>query len=277
MAAQIVKRKESTNIDDNTQTVIEWKVWDTFSKDEATALLLSTTPAGFDNLILKGVTVEGTEHKDIWECTATYGLLAPLSGDLASETQTRFNFNISFASVKITQSKETVFSKSVDDPDPAPDHKGAIGFNDGMVEGVNIRVPVYSWQETHSIPVSSVTQAYINTLKLIADSPVNDNTFRGSAAGEIMFVGVTGTQKDQNDFELVFTFEESKNATDLTVGDIEEIPKAGNDYLWTQYETIVDAGSDTTVKQPKAVYVEKVYDRSDFADLGIGTGPLGVP
>jgi len=38
-----------------------------------------------------------------------------------------------------------------------------------------------------------------------------------------------------------------------------------------RYADAEDAGSNTLVKQPVAVYVEKVYEEGDFSALGIGT------
>jgi len=245
-------------------------VWGTFSKDVATVLLFSTTPLTYDNLIFKAWDIDGGGRKDIWDCSATYGNLAPLSGDLASTSGSQFSFSIGGGTEHITQSKETISKTAA--TGTATDHKGAIGVSKDSVEGVDIKVPVYAWSETHSIPASSITAAYIAKLKAVANAPVNNASFRGSAAGEILFESVTGTSKDQESWELTFSFVESKNATGLTVGGITSIAKKGWEYLWTEYEDVEDTTSHTIAKNAKAVYVERVYDSSNFADLGIGIG-----
>jgi hypothetical protein len=53
------------------------------------------------------------------------------------------------------------------------------------------------------------------------------------------------------------------------VGSITGIAKSGWDYLWVRYADAED--QKVLVKQPIAVYVERVYESGNFAGLGIGT------
>ena len=53
------------------------------------------------------------------------------------------------------------------------------------------------------------------------------------------------------------------------MGDITGINKKGWEYIWVRYADAED--EKVLVKQPIAVYVEKVYDEGNFAGLGIGT------
>ena len=54
----------------------------------------------------------------------------------------------------------------------------------------------------------------------------------------------------------------------LSVGSIGGISKKGWEYLWVRYSpTVVNKMMG---QKPVAVYVEKVYDEGNFADLGIG-------
>ena len=266
--AEINKTKVSTSGGDNTETVIEYTVWDTFDKDVATALLLNTSSVFFDGLVRKAWTIDPGSQKDIWECTITYGDLQPLSGDLGSASGSQFNFSIGGGTQRITQSKGTISSHAA--TGTATDHKGAIGVSRDTVEGVDIKVPVYTFTETHAIPVSQVTAAYKQLLFDVGNSPVNNAKFRGFAAGEVLFEGVTGTQKDQDVYELTYQFSVSKNATGLTVGGLTGIDKKGWEYIWTEYEDVEDSTSNAIAKRPKFAYVERVYDDSNFADLGIG-------
>ena len=55
------------------------------------------------------------------------------------------------------------------------------------------------------------------------------------------------------------------------LGDITGIAKKGREYLWVRYEDTEDDTAKALVKRPVAVYVERVYDEGNFADLGIGT------
>lgn len=98
---------------------------------------------------------------------------------------------------------------------------------------------------------------------------VNHAPFKGFAAGEVLFLGASGSQRGQEDWEVTFSFAASPNVTGLAVGQITGIAKKGWEYLWVRYEDAVDA--HTLVKQPAAAYVEQVYPYGDFALLGIGT------
>ncbi|MFN4261629.1 MAG: hypothetical protein ACK4RK_20290 [Gemmataceae bacterium] len=85
-----------------------------------------------------------------------------------------------------------------------------------------------------------------------------------SVRNSTFFFFTLGTE----DWEIIFRFAASPNATDLTVGDIQGIEKKGWEYLWVRYADAED--ENTLVKQPIAAYVERVYDYGDFSLLGIG-------
>jgi hypothetical protein len=151
-----------------------------------------------------------------------------------------------------------------------PDFEGAIGVTSDSVEGIDITVPVYNFAETHYIPVASVTSFYKAALFALTGS-VNNAAFRGFAAGEVLFLGASGSQRGQDDWEITFRFAASPNVTGLTVGSITNIDKRGWDYLWVRYADMEDTTAKALVKRPVAVYVEQVYPFADLSGLGIGT------
>jgi hypothetical protein len=53
------------------------------------------------------------------------------------------------------------------------------------------------------------------------------------------------------------------------VGDLTVTEKKGWDYLWVRYADDVK-DKKTLVKKPIAAYIEKVYERKDLGNLGIG-------
>jgi hypothetical protein len=177
--------------------------------------------------------------------------------------QSSYSFDTGGGNQKITQSLETVGSYG-DDP---PDFQGAIGVNNDSVEGTDITIPVYNFKETHYIPVALITAAYKATLFYLTGK-VNAAPFKGFAPGEVLFMGASGSQRGQEDWEITFSFAASPNAVGLTMGDITGIDKKGWEYLWVRYQDAED--EDVLVKQPAAVYVEQVYPYGDFSLLGIG-------
>lgn len=161
----------------------------------------------------------------------------------------------------------------------APDMKKAIGVDGDSVAGVDIVVPALTWTETYDVPAAYVTADYIKSLGKLTGT-VNNDTFRTFDAGEVLFVGASGSQewdsqKGDGPWSLSYKFVQSSNAGSgatlpaITVGDIQGIEKKGHEYLWVRYEAAVD-GTDL-LKRPKYVYVNGVYRSADFSQLGIGT------
>jgi hypothetical protein len=156
----------------------------------------------------------------------------------------------------------------------APDQQKAIGVDGNGVNGVDIVVPALQWQEQYDVPNAYITAAYVRGLAGLSGT-TNNAAFRGFEAGEVLFVGCSGSQewddeKGKGPWSLSYRFVASKNVTGETIGSISGIEKKGHEYLWVRYEDSV-SGSNL-LKTPKAVYVNKVYKDADFSALGIGTG-----
>lgn len=160
----------------------------------------------------------------------------------------------------------------------APNMKGAIGVDGDSVKGVDIVVPQLTWTETYDVPNLYVSTNYVKKVSSLTGT-VNDATFRGFAAGEVLFLGASGSQqwdsqKGDGPWSLSYKFVASANQgfgktlPAATIGDITGIEKDGHDYLWVRYEDTVE--NETLFKRPKFVYVDKVYRRANFAELGIG-------
>lgn len=129
-------------------------------------------------------------------------------------------------------------------------------------------VPVYNFSETHYIDTLLVTAAYKATLFYLTGT-VNNGPFRGFAAGEVSFLGASGSKRGQDDWEISYRFAASPNVLGLVVGDITGIAKRGWEYLWVRYQDVEDTAAKVLVKRPVAVYVEQVYPYGNFAGLGI--------
>jgi hypothetical protein len=163
-------------------------------------------------------------------------------------------------------------------PDTATNMSGAIGMDGDSVQGVDIVVPQLNWNESYDVPWQYVTTAYIKKLSSLTGT-VNNATFRGFDAGEVLFLGASGSQQWDSDkgdgpWNLSYKFVAAANQGSdktypaITIGSISGIEKDGHDYLWVRYED--DVTNNSLIKKPKAVYVDKVYGRANFNDLGIG-------
>jgi len=157
-------------------------------------------------------------------------------------------------------------------PPSAPMMNGAIGVDANGVNGVDIVSPQLQWQEQYDVPNVYVTSSYIKGLAATTGT-VNNGAFRGFAAGEVLFLGCSGTQewddnKGRGPWSLTYRFAASPNVTNKTIGNISGVDKKGHEYLWVRYEDTVS--NNSLIKQPSAVYVDKVYLDGDFSLLGIG-------
>lgn len=185
------------------------------------------------------------------------------------KNETVYTFETGGATAHITQSLGT--TRYAPSGSTAPDFYGAIGVNGDSVDGVDITIPVFNFTETYRFPGSTVSGAYKMTLFNLTGK-VNNATFRGLAAGEVLFMGASGTKTGIDDWEIAFKFAASPNVSSLAIGGgITVTAKPGWDYLWVRFADAEDTAAKALVKRPVAAYVEKVYQTADFSLLGIGT------
>jgi hypothetical protein len=242
---------------------------------EAEAALLAATPSDYRDLLRTEYKVE-EQQLGLWKGTVTY---SPLNlqqrepADLGS-TEGEVSYATGSGTAKRLHSLETVnrYRDTSGDwfPVEPPDFKGLIGVQKDGVEGVEIGVPAPTYRETHVFTPASLTLAYRRTVSRMAYT-VNEEAFKGFEAGEALFIGAEFTQRDSEKIIGVYSFAISENETALTVGDITGIEKDGHDYLWVLYGDAEDETAEYIVKKPIAAYVERVYRRTDFASLQIGT------
>jgi hypothetical protein len=252
--------RETTQSVDNPSVDLHYQVKGTEDDGAVRTTVEATVPAYYLGLPFQSYTIS-PKGGGVWDVGARYGKREP------KETgQSSFSFDTGGGTQHITQSLSTI-AKYAPPGQTAPDCKGAIGVSNDSVEGTDITVPVYSFTETHYIPIALVTDQYKATLFLLTGR-TNDDTFRGFSAGEVLFLGASGSVRGYEDWEITFRFAASPNVTGLNIGDIVGISKPGWAYTWVSYSDQED--QNVLVKQPVAVYVEKVYESGDFAGLGIG-------
>ncbi len=118
-------------------------------------------------------------------------------------------------------------------------------------------------------PIADVDNTYV---KAVADLylTVNDATFAGFAAGEVLFLGVSGSRVGESDWQLYYRFARSENLTNINVprnGTDMTIPsKEGWEYLWIYYGKENDA-QNWLQPNPQYAYVAQVFEDGDFTGL----------
>lgn len=200
------------------------------------------------------------EGYDVWTVTVPYAE----KGDKPPTGQWTFNFDTTGGSFHIKASKATVNSYGTS----PPNYKQLIGVNGDDVEGADIVIPALKINVTYSHPLGVVTIALAKTLARLT-SKVNSTTFLTFDAGEVLYLGSTGSDGTNSAAEVGYAFACSENLQNQIVGAITGIQKDGWDLAWIKWKDDVDA--DLPVKVPEFVYIERVYERVNLAAaLGFG-------
>ncbi|MBP3955500.1 hypothetical protein J8F10_09420 [Gemmata sp. G18] len=195
-----------------------------------------------------------------------------------------WSFSIQAPTLHITQSKETVDRAKRGGGVPR-NFRGAIGVSmngpDMEVEGCDVPPPA-SFTFKRTVPRANVTQEYLDTLSQIAGKP-NDADFYFWKAGEVLLQSADGTYTQGEGWSITFQFGIEKNNDNVIIcgpsapGAADGLPaipgpgvltKRGWDYMWVLYGKTDVSGQ--MVKQPEAVYIERVFDYADYSRLEIG-------
>lgn len=264
MPADVQYKFKTVSGDQNTRQ-IGFVVKDATSDIDALSAVELFAPTTYDGLTRSGISIDEIRWPDKWEATATYSRVErtpPETGEI------EYSFDISLENQKIVQSISTVDQLVASGG--VTDFGKAINVNtEGKAEGVDVRVPTSAFQIAYYPAVAVVTTAYQKTVRDTVGK-VNSATFRGHAAGEVMFVGCSGRARNITDWELSFRFEVRLNRTGITIGDISGISVNGWDLLWVYYGRDTDATSHRYIQKPVQVNVERIYERVNFTTaLGI--------
>jgi hypothetical protein len=239
----------------------------TDDKTTAYSLAAAATASIWGGLVKQNVRVREVGDS-IWKAEVQYGVAEQgESGDVS------WSFEIGSETLHITQAVEHIASYAPDG-ETAPDHKGAIGVRrDGSgvtVDGTDIIVPVFTWEETHYVAYETVaSHSYIETLEQRV-ATMNSGAFRIWESYELLLLGVSGAKRGEEPVALTFRFASSRTESNIAVGDdITVAEKKGHDYLWIEYQQEDDDVSKTLTSRPLAAHVERVYDATDWSSLGL--------
>ena len=244
------------------------------AEDEDAALSAARSKAAshsISGMVLDSLEVTERINDDTWKVKAIYEAEdgeTPDNPDTDDETSS-FAFDTGGGTMHRNQSLKTVAKV----PNDAPDFNGAIEVdNEGNVNGVDVTMPVLNFTETHTMAGSRVSTSYKKSVAALTGT-VNRSSFRGFAAGEVLFLGASGQKRSKKasaPWEITFRFAVSPNQSSLSVGKLKVSNKKGWDYLWVRYADKVSDNRKNVIKEPVAAYVEQVYPEGDFGNLGLG-------
>ncbi len=235
-----------------------------------------TTVSGLGITKVDGKEDPECENCDEWDVVVEWGESESSGGDTLPAGTKSYKFSYQAPSGHIKRSLITIgaYENDLIFPfDYAPNFNGAINvvdFNtpDMHIEGFDLQPPA----EVFSIPYADVSAVITPTYQaLVRDlcGKVNNSTFLGHAAGEIMLARVDG-QYSKGLWNLDFGFAYVKNGVSIPVGDNITIPaKDGMDLLWTLDIPVKDDDAKAVVPTPAAAYIERVWERANLNDLAL--------
>ena len=121
------------------------------------------------------------------------------------------------------------------------------------------------------IPVSKLTAAYKKSLATLTGK-VNNATFKGYDAGEVMFLGMSYTApvKGQKKVMATYNFRISPNETNVKIsGQTYSVSKKGWQYAWARSKIENDSTTGKPRVQIDGVYISDVCESADFSVLGL--------
>jgi hypothetical protein len=261
-------RTQAVNSSGNYTTAeVPYFVFDAGSEEDAVQAVYQEASASFNGLALESVEIDERINESTFKVVVQYRETdSGSSQDLDDESEPAYSFDTGGGTQHITQSIDTVGKY----PSDAPDLGGAIGYDGEKVAGVDIVQPVSNFAETHYLKDSKFTTSYKKGVAKITGT-MNNGSFRGYSAGEVLFLGANGNKRgDSSLWEVTYKFAVSPNRSNFSVGSISVSRKYGWDYMWVRYADEVDDDKKTIVKKPIAVYIERVYMISNFGALGLG-------
>lgn len=181
-----------------------------------------------------------------------------------------------------TQSLATISSKFADgitgpiksgQVQPPKDFGGLVNVQDDVVQGAEIDPRSYAQSIVkidQDVKTSIITNAWINAIEANVHT-VNSQTFRDRPAGEVMFLGLSGTvQVQQERSKLSWEFGVRKNVTNATIGVFSAIDKKGWEYAWIYHEN--RPGTDgSIVRTPISIYIERLFETSAWPGLQVAS------
>ncbi len=261
-------RPGKVSIEETSGTRI-FKVRGTMDDAAVRTLVEATIPATHNGAPLQSYDIDPVGW-NTWEVKANYGKIEPRSlGEITLQG------DASQGTIHLTQALATTgqYGLAADGGD-FPDYKDAIGVNGTKVEGVDVPSPSLNFTVGVKVDATLLASNFIVTCYKMRGK-VNDATFtvtwKGQilvfAKGELRYLGIRFQDDGPDRIDFSHMFEASENRTDITIGEMEDIPKEGWEYLWVMYTDSVDA--DTFGETARHVFVQRVTEYANFSVLGI--------
>ncbi len=217
---------------------------------------------------------------EVWIITAIYEELDSAGRDrdpADPDSEFQWDWDVSTTTQRVKRSLKdyvddvTAFAPGIGDI--PVDQKGAINRSPDNwrdVEGVEIEYPAVSFSITHTVKDGWFIPDRIAEIGSLVGK-VNSDDYNQYAAGEVLFVGVTGRINQLNESQIVYRFKARRNRLNVPIeGTALLIPKIeGWQYTWDFPALEVQANQGDWANTVAAIYVADVYEKASFATLPV--------
>ena len=282
--AQTIKRLSDGNEtwDRNgncTSAEIKYLVLNPTNKRTAITGVIAAAPTSYganSELPFKEVRFDGFDAGGNVECTAIYAAngnaYQPDSGTDEEVPTMSFDCGSGTKHVVHALYQERVYpANESDDADCGIGWNGKLGSE---CEFAGVDIPTADMQEewTKYVRVSALTTQYKKDVASLYGK-YNNATFKGWAAGEVMFVGMSYSMplKGQTKVLCRYTFRISPNESNATVSGHTVGAKLGWEYMWARSEAVNVAGQTKPAIEVAGIYKSGVTESGDFSLLGLGS------
>lgn len=263
--ARIGERPDSRPQSNSTSETRKYWIAETTDPDVARALVLATAPGALVTLSqtlyrqTKEISLEPDTGASLWIATVPY---APQQTETGSM---KWGFDTTGGTVNIKAALEHMESY----PAGAEGHQGAIGVHGDEVDGTDIVIPALKLNVSYSWPKGIITLAQAKAYARNTGK-VNSDTFMTFEAGEVLFLGATGSDGSDTPAEIAYQFACSENLQNKLIGGINVVEQKGWHVAWVEFKD-GDVAGGKPIKPPKAIHVERVYEEVNLqALLGFG-------
>lgn len=235
------------------------------SPGEAMAEAYDAAPSELDGYPKTGATVESLGGHT-WQVVVEYTAPAlAVLGRPPANAPNRVVFSTRGGTMNVKRSLETIASVGRDD-DPPPSFGSLVNVTDDGVDGVDIVVPYHTKTITRYLESATVNLSFENNIANLTGC-VNDASFLGRDAGEVLFEGAESNPRDDGVTEVTYSFVIRANQEDIQVDDLDQFNQKGHEYVWFR----VRQASTTSgvILRPAYGYVERMYPLADLSALGV--------
>lgn len=207
------------------------------------------------------------EVEGVYYGTATWKTFArktPLASPAANglgAAETEVSFQVGTQPVRVKVPEDVTVYKEESTADFTPQLIGDVGDGEEP-DGVDIYEPTLTFAKTKIFLTSELTDTFIRTIASVAGK-TNDATFLGWNAGELLFLGASGSRRGESETEVSYQFQAKQNEESLAFDTITGVDKGGWDYLWPRSETRSSTNAPM-VKTITHICVAQVIKSADF-------------